>query len=560
MKIQTQLICLIATCLVAMLGVSGLAWVTMANELQPWRERSASNGNIVNLAGKQRMLTQRMSKEAEAVYQGDTQAITKLAASRDEFAKVLQGLVNGNSELGILAPPNSDIDAKLAKVVGLWEPFQKSVNQLERGAKDANGSVSKLKGDDSVGEAIAYIRGNNVTLLKTMNAAVGAWAGYVDSDTEATLGSVSGLMRWMTGLAIVTAIVLCGFSGFIYKRVRASIRELREPLNRAASGDLTAEVAISGNDEFSEMGSMVNGTLESVRTSLQAVVPVIGRLVDASDRMRSMSQELNANAQASSESTKNATQLTFELNQGLTDLVAFADQTASTTNRVAAATEQMRSNILDITQKCAKELSIVSDASEKADTVHGISKDLAKITKDTEKIVGLIGELADQTNLLALNATIEAASAGEAGKGFAVVAGEVKELARGSSEASNQINTQLGNIRTRSEEFGVTIGSVTGTISEIVDISKSIDSVAEDQSGATEEISAAINEVHSKTTQVFDQLQESSGKADAIHKDLEEVTNIIQNTSEHASKTREDAEGLAAEVDTLKASIERFTI
>ena len=156
----------------------------------------------------------------------------------------------------------------------------------------------------------------------------------------------------------------------------------------------------------------------------------------------------------------------------------------------------MRSNILDITQKCATELSIVSDASEKAETVHGISCDLAKSTQDTEKTVGLIAELADQTNLLALNATIEAASAGEAGKGFAVVAGEVKELARGSSEASNQINAQLANIRSRSEEFGVTISSVTKTISEIVDISRSIDNVAEHQSGATEEISSAISEVH----------------------------------------------------------------
>ena len=106
--------------------------------------------------------------------------------------------------------------------------------------------------------------------------------------------------------------------------------------------------------------------------------------------------------------------------------------------------------------------------------------------------------------MLALNAAIEAASAGEAGKGFAVVAREVKELTRGSSEASNQINAQLANIRSRFEEFGVAINSVTETISETVDISSSIDNVAEHQSGATEEISSAISEVHQQTNEVFD--------------------------------------------------------
>ncbi|MEM9025736.1 MAG: methyl-accepting chemotaxis protein, partial [Verrucomicrobiota bacterium] len=463
-----------------------------------------------------------------------------------------------DQELGILAPPNAEIEEKLNKVAGMWTSFEKKVNQLETAAHALNSSYSKLKVDPDVIEAMTYIRSKNVPLLKAMNAAVGAWASYVDSDTETTLGSVSGLMRVTTILSVVTAVILCGFSGLIYRRVRNSLNLLRDPLNRAARGDLTCEAAISGSDEFSELGRMVNDTLSSVRESLKSVVAVIDRLVVASNGMRTMSDELSANAQASSESTHSATQLTSELNQGLVDLVAFADQTASTTNRVAEATEQMRNNIMDITQKCAKELSIVSDASQKADAVHGISKDLASITKDTEKIVGLIGELADQTNLLALNATIEAASAGEAGKGFAVVAGEVKELARGSSEASNQINAQLGNIRTQSEEFGVTIGSVTETISEIVDISKSIDSVAEDQSGATEEISQAIGEVYAKTTQVFDQLQESSGKADSIHKDLEKVNRLIDSTTEHAAKTRQDAEGLANEVDTLKASIERF--
>ena len=68
MKIQKKLICLIVTCLAAMLVISGMAWMTVSSELKLWRERSGFNGNIVNLAGKQRMLTQKTSKEVEAVH------------------------------------------------------------------------------------------------------------------------------------------------------------------------------------------------------------------------------------------------------------------------------------------------------------------------------------------------------------------------------------------------------------------------------------------------------------------------------------------------------------
>ena len=68
---------------------------------------------------------------------------------------------------------------------------------------------------------------------------------------------------------------LCSFAGIIFVRVRNSLTVLRDPLARAAQGELTREVAIQGKDEFAELGGMVNETLSSIRASLQAVVPVV---------------------------------------------------------------------------------------------------------------------------------------------------------------------------------------------------------------------------------------------------------------------------------------------
>ena len=108
-----------------------------------------------------------------------------------------------------------------------------------------------------------------------MNAAVGAWAGYVYSDTEAKLSSVTGKMCATIAVSAVGAFVLCSFAGIIFVRVRNSLTVLRDQLARAAQIDLTREFAIQGKDEFAELEGMVKEPLSSIRASLQAVVPVV---------------------------------------------------------------------------------------------------------------------------------------------------------------------------------------------------------------------------------------------------------------------------------------------
>ena len=90
---------------------------------------------------------------------------------------------------------------------------------------------------------------------------------------------------------------------------------------------------------------------------------------------------------------------------------------------------------------------VADEAVMRAGTMSGDVQNLGQASEAIGNVIKIISGIAAQTNLLALNATIEAARAGDVGKGFAVVAGEVKDLARETSEATGQVADQIAAIQ-----------------------------------------------------------------------------------------------------------------
>ena len=130
-------------------------------EVKQTKEQGA---NVINLAGKQRMLTQKMSKEALFIAKGiDTKAnIEALKKTEALFDKTLKGLVNGDEELKLPKTTNKEILAQLKKVSELWDSMKKSIDVI------ASGKVDK--------KALESISKENLPLLKNMNQAVQMYA------------------------------------------------------------------------------------------------------------------------------------------------------------------------------------------------------------------------------------------------------------------------------------------------------------------------------------------------------------------------------------------------
>ena len=160
---------------------------------------------------------------------------------------------------------------------------------------------------------------------------------------------------------------------------------------------------------------------------------------------------------------------------------------------IAVSTDQMVSSIGEIAQGSARAAETARSAVETASRTGETVGKLDESSSQIGKIVKVIRSIAEQTNLLALNATIEAARAGEAGKGFAIVAGEVKELARATSAATEDIGRMVEAIQGDAEEAIAAIGEISRVVEEIDEIQQSIAGAVEEQSATTGEIGARLS-------------------------------------------------------------------
>jgi methyl-accepting chemotaxis protein len=259
-------------------------------------------------------------------------------------------------------------------------------------------------------------------------------------------------------------------------------------------------------------------------TNITQLKQVEAALENTVQTLASSAQELTAvSQQMASNSEETASQANV--------VSAAAEQVSRNVGTVASAAEEMGASIKEIAKNANEAARVATTAVRVAEKTNATVSKLGESSAEIGNVIKVITSIAQQTNLLALNATIEAARAGEAGKGFAVVANEVKELAKQTAKATEDIGRKIEAIQSDTKGAVEAIGQIGTIIGQINDIQSTIASAVEEQTATTSEISRNVNEAALGSREIA---QNVMGVAQAA-----------RSTTEGAANTKASAEELA---------------
>lgn len=257
--------------------------------------------------------------------------------------------------------------------------------------------------------------------------------------------------------------------------VATPLKDFAVNLDDLANGDLTVEARNDYKGDFAKVATAVNSLAHNVRAAMQLIGKSSADLLGAADYLNSVSQTMKASAD---ETERQA------------HVVSTSSQSVSTNvQTVASGAGEMELSIKEIAKNTADAARVATVAVKSADETNNTISKLGVSSAEIGEVVKVITSIAQQTNLLALNATIEAARAGEAGKGFAVVANEVKELAKETAKATEDISRRIKAIQTDTGNAVSAIGHIAAIIGQINDIQTTVASAVEEQSVTTNEMS-----------------------------------------------------------------------
>ena len=308
--------------------------------------------------------------------------------------------------------------------------------------------------------------------------------------------------------------------------------ELVRVMQAASKGDLTQEVHTSGTDHLAMVGAHLREFFEALRTNLRSIGEAAGTLDVASGQLTGISQLMASNAE------ETATQATV--------VSAASEQVSMNVKVVATGCNEMQASIREISRSANEAARVAKSAVTVAGSANKTIAQLGESSAEIGKVVKLITTIAQQTNLLALNATIEAARAGESGRGFAVVANEVKELAKQTARATEDIGQKIDSIQGDARSAVAAIGEVSTVINQINDISYTIASAVEEQTATTAEISRNV-------------AQAAKGSGD-IAQNITGVASAARQTTQGATETQRSAADLNSLAGELKSLVAQFVV
>jgi twitching motility protein PilJ len=530
-------------------------------------QRTAKGGSPRELAalGRLMMLTQRLSRSAsEFLTSGGISPETAFQMGRDTatFRTTVDGLLNGNEQLGLAALREDDLRAKLEEVQSKFDVCQKVVASFLNNLSDLTAAKAAEQAIFRDNEDLRAQLSSLQSDFRTGEGSKGLWFWLLVAAsifTLATAGSISRVMlqdsRNRTRGADARrqeaeAMRLLAQSKEEEAKAtndqnQAAILRLMNELQEVADGDLTVYATVS-EDITGAIADSVNYTVEELRGLVVRVIDTAAKVTQASNQAQKISSDLLVAAGQQASEIKDTSSTMLRMAGEITGVSQSASESAEVARQSVAAAQQGSAAVQNAIKGMGEIREQIQETSKRIKRLGESSQEIGEITE-------LISDITEQTNVLALNAAIQAASAGEAGRGFSVVAEEVQRLAERSGDAAKQIGALVRTIQTDTHDAVAAMEKSTQGVVEGARLS--------DAAGAA---LADISRVSNRLAELIQGISTATGSqatsANGVAHNMQHILAITGQAQDGTQQTAQSIRELALLAQELKNSVSRFRV
>ena len=395
------------------------------------------------------------------------------------------------------------------------------------------------------------------TLMSELEQLVSA---EMDAEMVSALNAQSKAKRWLVLFPCLGIVVASIAAWWVIRIIKTQLAKAVDLVKHITDGDLTQSVKDFRNDEIGMLIENMNSMSADLSAKFKEIKEGTETLASSSTELASIAEQMSQSAQQTSGKSETVSKASEEMSSNMRSVASAAEQSSTNISMVAAATEEMTATINEIAQNTEQTRSISAKAVSRSKETKQRIDDLGLAARQISKVTETITEISEQTNLLALNATIEAARAGEAGKGFAVVANEIKELARQTAEATQEVKTKIDTIQNATDDTVADIEQITAIISEMNDMVTTVASAIEEQSAATNEINTNVSQASQGIQEVTENVAQSAGVTEVIARDITQVDQAATEMTNGSSQVNISAADLSKLSEKLKNIVARFKV